>query len=107
MQTALSINASECSGGAGLLADLKTFTVLGVDGMGVVTGVTGPSDHSPVSSELIAQQLETIGKDLKVSAFKTGELSSAEMVNVVAEAIRRYGWDNFVCDPHFPESGEG
>lgn len=106
MFTALTIAGSDSSGGAGIQADLKTFTVLGVYGMSVVTAVTAQNTTGVMGIhvlpvEFIVKQIEAVVADLPVNAFKTGMLGNATIITAVAEAIQRAGGglDNYVCDP--------
>jgi hydroxymethylpyrimidine/phosphomethylpyrimidine kinase len=85
----LTIAGSDSSGGAGLQADLKTFTVLGVYGASVVTALTaqntrGVQDVLPVASSFVTRQLDSVLDDLNVTAAKTGMLATAEIVQAVA-----------------------
>jgi hydroxymethylpyrimidine/phosphomethylpyrimidine kinase len=108
MNTALTIGASDCSGGAGVGADLKAFTVLGVYGMGVVTAVVawntqGARGHELVDERIVTAQIAGIGEDLPVGAFKTGYLGTARLVSTVANAVQRAALDKYVCDPVIEE----
>ncbi len=100
----LSIAGIDPSGGAGLLADIKTFTALGVYGCGVVAGLTAQSTQGVTavqlpSAEFIGTQLETLLADVEISAVKTGMLGQAANVQVVAEKLAKHGQDNLVLDP--------
>ncbi len=112
MFTALTIAGSDCSGGAGLQADLKTFTVLGVYGMSVVTAVTaqntsGVSALQLLSIDLIQKQIDAVVSDIPPNAFKTGMLGSAAIISAVAASIQKHALDNYVCDPVvFSKSGD-
>ncbi|MGN6370241.1 MAG: bifunctional hydroxymethylpyrimidine kinase/phosphomethylpyrimidine kinase [Phycisphaerae bacterium] len=104
MQTALTIAGSDSIGGAGIQADLKTFTVLGVYGMSVITAVTaqntsGVSGVELIPAEMIAKQIDAVATDFPVHAFKTGMLANAEIIDTVAEGIRKHSLENYVCDP--------
>ena len=104
MRTALTIAGSDSIGGAGIQADLKTFTALGVYGMSVVTAVTaqntsGVSGVELLSSEIIAKQIDAVAGDFPVNAFKTGMLANAEIIDTVAAGIRKHSLGNYVCDP--------
>jgi hydroxymethylpyrimidine/phosphomethylpyrimidine kinase len=103
---ALTIAGSDSGGGAGIQADLKTFAVLGVWGTSAITsvtvqntqGVSGVSDLPPV---FVAEQIRAVAEDIGVDAAKTGMLSSAEIVEAVADAIEANGIANLVVDPVF------
>jgi hydroxymethylpyrimidine/phosphomethylpyrimidine kinase len=101
---ALTIAGSDPSGGAGIQADLKTFTVLGVYGASVITALTAQSTQGvfgihPVPADFVAQQITAVAGDLKVGAVKTGMLNDADTVRVVAEAIENYDLHPLVVDP--------
>lgn len=104
MNKVLTIAGSDSSGGAGLQADLKTFTALGVYGMSVVTAVTAQNtlgvqavEDLPVA--LVEQQLSSVMTDIGADAVKTGMLSGPDMVQGVAEALRQWDVVNLVVDP--------
>ncbi len=101
---ALTIAGSDSSGGAGIQADLKTFTVLGVYGASVVTALTAQSTRGvdavlAVPPSFVAQQIATVAGDLQVSAVKTGMLNDLETVRAVVEALKRHGLRPLVVDP--------
>ncbi len=100
----LSIAGIDPSGGAGLLADIKTFTALGAYGCGVVAGLTAQSTQGVTavqlpSAEFVGAQLETLLADVEISAVKTGMLGQAANVQVVAEKLAKHQQDNLVLDP--------
>lgn len=104
MPRALTIAGSDSGGGAGIQADLKTFTVLGVYGMSVVTAVTaqntlGVQGVYPLTPDQVAAQLDSVLSDIGTDAAKTGMLFDAPIIEVVADRIRRYGIRNLVVDP--------
>jgi len=101
---ALTIAGSDSGGGAGIQADLKTFQELGVYGMTAITAITaqntlGVQGVYPVTLEGIQEQLNSIGVDLTPDAVKLGMLFSSEIIKVVAENIKKFGWNNIVLDP--------
>jgi hydroxymethylpyrimidine/phosphomethylpyrimidine kinase len=103
---ALSIAGSDSGGGAGIQADLKTFAVLGVWGMTAVTSITvqntkGVTAVSDVPADVVAAQIRAVATDLGVDAVKTGMLSSAEIIDAVADAIGDMRLPNLVVDPVF------
>jgi len=111
LHTALTIGVSDSSGGAGVQADLKTFTVLGVYGMAVVTSVVarntqGARGVQTIDRELVASQISALADDFPIGALKTGYLGSPAMIDTVAETIRRHTLDKYVCDPVM-HSGSG
>ena len=104
MYKALTIAGSDSGGGAGIQADLKTFQELKVYGMSVITAVTaqntlGVQGVQPITPEFIGVQIDSIAEDLGVDALKTGMLFSPEIIKVVADKIKQYGWGKVVVDP--------
>jgi hydroxymethylpyrimidine/phosphomethylpyrimidine kinase len=90
---ALTIAGSDSSAGAGIQADLKTFTALGVYGLTAVTCIVAEvprkvSRIEPVTGRMVREQIEVLLKDFRVDAIKTGLLCSAEIVCFVADAIK-------------------
>lgn len=101
--TVLTIAGSDSCGGAGIQADLKAFTVLGVYGMSVVTAVTaqntmGVQGAMELPLDLVEKQIQSVTEDLPVDAVKTGMLASVAMIDLVARAIRGMRCP-YVCDP--------
>lgn len=101
---ALTIAGSDSSGGAGIQADLKTFTALGVYGASVITALTaqntqGVSGIMAVPPEFIAAQTAAVVSDLKIGAVKTGMLGDIATVRTVADLVRRYNLSPLVVDP--------
>jgi hydroxymethylpyrimidine/phosphomethylpyrimidine kinase len=104
VKTALTIAGSDPSGGAGIQADLKTFSRLRVYGLSVITALTAQNTSGvvgvmEVSPSFIASQLDAVLTDIRVDAVKTGMLSSAGTVEVVAEKMKQYQVRNLVVDP--------
>jgi len=104
MKTCLSIAGSDSSGGAGIQADLKTFTALRVYGMTAITALTaqntlGVHDVSAVSPEFVAAQMDAVFNDIRPDAIKIGMLANAEIIHTVAERLRFYQAKNVVLDP--------
>src|SRR4051812_10882606 len=103
MKTALSIAGSDSSGGAGIQADLKTFSVLGVYGMTAITAVTaqntlGVKQVLEPDPELVRKQIDVTASDIPVDACKTGMLASVALIEVVEDAIGRNKLQPYVCD---------
>lgn len=101
---ALTIAGSDPSGGAGIQADLKTFSRLRVYGMAVIAALTaqnttGVSDVMDVPPEFVRKQLDSVLSDIRPDAAKTGMLSTAGIVEVVAGKVREYGLTKLVIDP--------
>ncbi len=104
MKKVLTIAGSDSGGGAGIQADIRTMTALGVWGFSAVTALTaqntlGVAGVHPVPPRFLALQLETVLGDIGADAAKTGMLHSAEIIEVAAEAIRRFGLTRLVVDP--------
>jgi hydroxymethylpyrimidine/phosphomethylpyrimidine kinase len=100
----LTIAGSDSSGGAGIQADLKTFTVLGVYGASAITGITaqntlGVQRIHNLPPGLVAAQIDSIMTDIGCHAAKTGMLGNAEIVEAVADRIAHYRIPNLVVDP--------
>jgi hydroxymethylpyrimidine/phosphomethylpyrimidine kinase len=101
---ALTIAGSDSSGGAGIQADLKTFTALGVYGASVLTALTAQNTRGltailPVPPEFVTQQIDAVAGDLKIAAVKTGMLNDRATVRAVVEGVRRHGLHPLVVDP--------
>ena len=102
---ALTIAGSDSGGGAGVQADLKTFQALGVYGASAITAITAQNTvgvravhEVPVS--VVADQIDAVAEDLGVDAAKTGMLSSAQIIRMVADRVRHWGFqDRLVVDP--------
>ena len=100
----LTIAGSDCSGGAGIQADLKTMLANGVYGMSAITaltaqnttGVYGILESTP---EFLASQLDCIFGDIRPDAVKTGMVSSAGLIRVIGEKLKEYGAEHIVVDP--------
>lgn len=104
MKTALSIAGSDCSGGAGIQADIKTMTVNGVYAMSAITALTaqnttGVAGISEVSPEFLKSQIDMIFGDIYPDAVKIGMVSSAELIEAIAERLAFYKAKNIVVDP--------
>lgn len=102
--TMLTVAGSDPSGGAGILADVKSATALGVYGMAVITAVTsqntcGVTGYEPVSEALLEAQLRDVITDIRPDALKTGMIPSRRHVEIVAQAVKKYGLNNLVVDP--------
>jgi hydroxymethylpyrimidine/phosphomethylpyrimidine kinase len=101
---ALTIAGSDSGGGAGVQADLKTFTALGVYGMSAVTSITvqntvGVFGVVDVPPEVVYNQIKVVVEDIGVDAVKTGMLSHADIVEAVARAVKDFKLENLVVDP--------
>ena len=104
MKTALTIAGSDSSGGAGIQADIKTMTANGVFAMSAITaltaqnttGVTAIFDTTP---QFLAQQLDAVFTDIYPDAVKIGMVSSAPLIDTIAERLHFYGAKHIVVDP--------
>ncbi|HAX72324.1 MAG TPA: bifunctional hydroxymethylpyrimidine kinase/phosphomethylpyrimidine kinase [Firmicutes bacterium] len=104
MKKVLSIAGSDCSGGAGIQADLKTMTAHGVYGMSVITALTAQNTTGvygvlEVEPEFVGQQLECVMNDIYPDAVKIGMVSSAKIIEEIANQLKRYDVKNIVLDP--------
>ncbi len=104
MRTALTIAGSDCSGGAGIQADIKTMTANGVYAMSAITALTaqnttGVSDILEATPAFLANQLDAIFTDIFPDAVKIGMVSSAPLIEVIAEKLRQYDARHIVVDP--------
>jgi hydroxymethylpyrimidine/phosphomethylpyrimidine kinase len=101
---AMTIAGSDSGAGAGIQADLKTFAAHGVYGTSVITAVTAQNTSevlaiAEVPEEVIAHQIDGVLDDIGADAIKTGMLSSASIIEVVADRIEAWGVTNLVIDP--------
>jgi hydroxymethylpyrimidine/phosphomethylpyrimidine kinase len=101
---AVTIAGSDSSGGAGIQADLKTFSALGVYGASVVTALTAQNTNGvtaihDVPPDFIAAQMDAVFSDLDVQAVKIGMLSQAAVIETVAERLAHWKAPNVVLDP--------
>src|SRR5215207_9994508 len=101
---AVTVAGSDSGGGAGIQADLKTFSALGVYGASVVTALTAQNTHGvqgihDVPSAFVAQQIESVFSDLAVDAVKIGMLSRPAVIEAVTEGLDRHGARTVVLDP--------
>jgi hydroxymethylpyrimidine/phosphomethylpyrimidine kinase len=101
---ALTIAGSDSGGGAGIQADLKTFSALGCYGMSVITALTAQNTVSvtgiqAVPPEFIALQMDAVMTDIGADAVKIGMLHSPEVISTVAECLQQYDCSSIVLDP--------
>lgn len=100
----LSIAGSDCSGGAGIQADIKTFSALGCYGMSVITAVVAENTKKVLQSltvtpEAVTNQLEAVFSDMPVDAVKIGMLPDVPTMRAVQAALIKYRPEIVVCDP--------
>lgn len=104
MKKVLSIAGSDCSGGAGIQADLKTLAAHGVYGMSVIVSVVAENtsrviDTQDIAPEMIEKQIDAIFEDIGTDAVKVGMLSQSVCMKAVARKLREYRPQNIVIDP--------
>ena len=104
MKKVLTIAGSDSCGGAGIQADIKTMSALGVYGMSVITAVTaqntlGVLKVQELSGDIIKEQLKAIFEDIEVDSIKIGMLSSTEIIKIVTDSLEKYNAKNIVIDP--------
>ena len=104
MKTVLSIAGSDCSGGAGIQADIKTLTMNGVYAMSAITALTAQNttgvraiqEATPV---FLKQQIDAVFEDIYPDAVKVGMVASSELICVIADRLKYYGAKNVIVDP--------
>lgn len=101
---ALTVAGSDSCGGAGIQADLKAFSALGVYGTCAITAITAQSTTGvtrvqELPPDLVAAQMDAVLEDIGCDAAKTGMLANADIVYAVADRLRAYGVHNLVIDP--------
>ncbi|MBQ0052356.1 MAG: bifunctional hydroxymethylpyrimidine kinase/phosphomethylpyrimidine kinase [Treponema sp.] len=104
MHTALTIAGSDSCGGAGIQADIKTMTMNGVYAMSAITALTaqnttGVFGIQEVTPEFLEKQIEAVVTDIRPDAVKTGMLSSAALIKVIVNSIKKHNLKNIVVDP--------
>jgi len=101
---ALTIAGSDSGGGAGIQADLKTFSALGCFGMSAITALTAQNTRVvtgiyPVPPEFIGKQIDAVLEDIGTDAVKIGMLHSPEVIEIVAKKLGQWNCSNIVLDP--------
>lgn len=104
MKKVLTIAGSDCSGGAGIQADIKTITVHKMYAMSVITALTAQNTTGvygilEVSPEFVANQIDCIFSDIRPDSVKIGMVSNAEIINIIADKLKEYKAKNIVVDP--------
>ena len=104
MKTALTIAGSDSSGGAGIQADIKTMTMNGVYAMSAITALTaqnttGVRSIMESTPEFLKDQIDAVFEDIRPDAVKIGMVSSAELIEVIADRLSYYKAENIVVDP--------
>lgn len=100
----LTIAGSDSSGGAGIQADLKTFSAIGTYGMSVITAITaqnteGVFDVEELSSRIIKEQIKAVCEDIPPKAIKVGMVSSPEIIKDIVDSLEIYPCEYIVVDP--------
>ena len=104
MKKILSIAGSDCSGGAGIQADLKTFSAHGLFGMSVIVSIVAENtsrviDVQDVTTDMIEKQMDAVFEDIEVDAVKIGMLSTSDCMRATAKKLQLYSPQNIVVDP--------
>lgn len=112
MKNCLTIAGSDCSGGAGIQADLKTFSSLGTYGMSVIVSVVAENTSRVISIQdidvnIVEDQIDAVFEDIEVAAVKVGMLSGVESIKAVAGRLRKYRPAIKVVDPVMVATGGG
>ena len=104
MKRVLTIAGSDCSGGAGIQADIKTMSAHGVYAMSVIVSVVAENTvhvlkKQDIAPEIVCAQVDAIYEDIGTDAVKIGMLPTPEVMSAVAEKLRKYCPKNVVVDP--------
>ena len=100
----LTIAGSDCSGGAGVQADLKTFSALGVYGMSIITALTAQNtkavnDVMPTPVEHLRMEFDAIFDDIRPDSIKIGMCVNESIIGVIAECLKKHEAKNIILDP--------
>lgn len=104
MKKVLTIAGSDCSGGAGIQADIKTITVHNMYAMSAITALTAQNTTGvfgimEATPDFVANQIDCIFKDIRPDAVKIGMVSNSEIIEVIADKLIEYKAENIVVDP--------
>lgn len=104
IKTVLTIAGSDCSGGAGIQADIKTITAHKMYAMSAITALTAQNttrvyDIYPVTADFVASQLDCIFKDIPPDAVKIGMVQNSEIIEIIVKKLKEYNAKNIVIDP--------
>ncbi len=104
MKNVLTIAGSDSCAGAGIQADLKTFSALKTYGLSVITAITaqntqGVLDVREMDAEIITAQIDAVFGDIRVDAVKIGMVSSAAIIEAIGAALKKHNARNIVVDP--------
>ena len=111
MKKVLTIAGSDCSGGAGIQADMKTIAAHGLYGMSAITALTAQNTTGvygimEVSPKFVAQQLDCIFQDIVPDAVKIGMVANSKIIKVISEKLQEYDAKNIVIDPVMVSTSE-
>ncbi len=100
----LTIAGSDCSGGAGIQADLKTMLANGVYGMSAITALTAQNTTGvygvlDADADFVAKQISCVFDDIRPDAVKIGMVSNKDIIKIIADKLTEYNADNIVLDP--------
>lgn len=104
MKNVLTIAGSDSSGGAGIQADLKSFSANGTYGMSVITAITAQNTQGvfavqDIDENIIASQIDAIFNDINVDGVKIGMVSKTSTIGIISEKLKEYTPINIVLDP--------
>jgi len=104
LRKVLTIAGSDCSGGAGIQADLKTIAAHGMYGMSAITALTAQNTTGvygvlEASADFVGQQIDCVFDDIRPDAVKIGMVANADIISTIADRLRRYEACNVVVDP--------
>lgn len=104
MKNVLTIAGSDSSAGAGIQADLKTFSAMGVYGLSAITSITAQNSQEvrlteDVSEEMLSNQIDVLFEDITIDAVKIGMINSKRNAEIIYEKLKKYEAKNIVLDP--------
>lgn len=104
MKKILTIAGSDCSGGAGIQADIKTITTHRMYAMSVITALTaqntiGVSGIMEVDADFVAMQMDAVFSDIYPDAVKIGMVANSDIIKIIAKKLVQYNAKNIVVDP--------
>lgn len=104
MEKLLTIAGSDCSGGAGIQADLKTFAAHNTYGMSAICAITvqntlGVRAVEDISPDIVKGQIDSVFEDIRPDAVKIGMVSNVDIIRVIADRLKYYEAENIVVDP--------
>ncbi len=104
MKHGLTIAGSDSGGGAGIQADLKTFSALGVYGMSVITSITAQNTQGveaieTLSPSIVGKQIDSVFSDISVDVVKIGMVANKEIIEIIVKKIKKWQIEKIVIDP--------